>query len=1230
MSGCGKSSLVRAGVLPVLTQPGVVEGVDLWRRCVFRPSDSESDPLEALAHALVSADALPELDELKFPASLLTEHLRRAPVGADGPVRMALAHAAESEQTRYNLPRVPESRLAVVVDQLEEIFTRPNLCASDREKFLTALATLARSGIACVVATMRSDFYARCAELPELVALKAGLGQYDLLPPTFGEIGRMIRHPASAAGLSFEEDTETGRRLDEAVHETAFKNPEALPLLEFTLDMLYGHRTEAGLLTWSAYRELGGLEGAIGHYAESVFEALDPAVKPELSTVLRALVTVGTSEGEPVVARRALRATVAATPARVALLDALIKARLVVTDSSPDGTPTVSLAHESLLRQWQRLSAWVAMNREHLRLLARIEHAERRWEQVQNDPSLLLPAGLPLAEGRTLLLAATDLLRNETVRFIQASVAHHQSADSRRARVRRSVISSLSVLLSLTIVLTAAAVLQHRSAVAIAREKAKTEGALEEIKRLSALSILDDGVALSEEGDGGRGVLLMARSLAMCPESEQALQRRVRTSLASATASLHVLESVLSFPDPTTAVAFNPDGKTLLVVGAECVYLVNVATGEPVASLRVSARSVSSVAFSPDGKRLATSSEDGTVRIADASDGRDLGPPITFGHVAKSIAFSPDGKTVVVAGPSDVSLRCYDVATNEPARPAFACRDENLYMAVYSPDGRLIATAAKENNAAIWDAATGERIGRPLPHPGVVFSVAFSPDCRTVVTGCLDGGVRLWDVKSGKQIDPVLRHKGAVRSTNFSRDGRLLLTSSEDGTARLWQVATGRPFGQVLSHPSELRQALFSPDQAYALTAGYERTARLWRLAREQSVAKVLQHSSNVAEIAFGPGGDKVLTGCQGSAETPGAARLWDAKTGMPLGLPMSQQGQVMTIAFSPDGKLAITGGNDGTARLWNTADSSPAQPPWKYGNVVAATAFSPDGRLVAMAGRGNKVQLRELPSGREVAVWPPSDPEAHWIWSLAFTTDGQMLLSGGGEVSRLRAVSDGRTVGQLMKHNSNIRATLLSPDGQTVLTCSYDKTARLWSARDGKPLSPPLLHKGDVRGGAFRHDSKVVATVSADATARLWEVPSGRSLLTPLFHRGWVRSVAFSPDGKTLVTGCDDGTARLWSADDGSPLGAVLRHYGPVNRVAYSLDGKTVLTASNDGTARLWEPQPPVLGDATSLALWVQVLTGMELDPEEGTVQVLSSETWHHRSEQLRASGVQMRPGTR
>jgi WD40 repeat protein len=786
------------------------------------------------------------------------------------------------------------------------------------------------------------------------------------------------------------------------------------------------------------------------------------------------------------------------------------------------------------------------------------------------------------------------------------------------------VVGLVGVALALSLVDRAATARQMD---VVRSEKANAERYRAEAERLSALLIFKNGAGLCEQGDAGRGMLLLAQALEKCPASAPDLERAIRTALPSAAVKLHTLEKVFPFPNHNVIAALGPGGRTLLLGGGKEACLVDVATGRA-RPLAPSAGNLYAGAFRANGKLLVTATDKGVIRFADPATGKDIGPNITHKGAVKSVVFSPDGETILVSAQLGESLRCYSVTTRRPLPPVFDCKDY-LYIAAYSPDGRLVATAAKENRACLHDARTGQLVGKPLVHPGVVFTAAFSPDGKTLATGCLDGGVRFWDVKTGNALPRILRHRASVRSTAFSRDGRLVLTSSEDGTARLWEVATGRPVGQLLSHPAEMRHALFNPQHTHILTAGLEGTARLWRLAREDSLARVLPHHGAVAEIAFSPDGMRVLTGCQESKDRPGESRLWDAATGKALGPAMSQHGQVMGVAFSPDGQLALTGGNDGHARLWRTADSSPARAPWKYdGNVVAAVAFSPDGRLAAFGGRGRTVQVREVASGKQVAAWPVFD-KAGWVWRLTFTPDGQRVLVVGGDSSaRMWNVADGRPVGQAMKHAADVRLALLSPDAEVVLTCGFDKTARLWSARDGRPLSPPLPHKGEVRGGAFRPDGQVAATAAADGTVRLWEVPSGRSLAAPLLHDGWVRAVAFSPDGKMLATGCDDGTARLWSADDGAALGAVLQHQGPVTRVAFCPDGKTILTGSSDGTARLWTPPRPVAGDPEHVRLWAQVLTGMELDGE-GTVRVLPGDVWQERRRQLEERGGPPRAGS-
>ena len=262
MSGCGKSSLVRAGVVATVTRPGVVEGAGPWRWCQFRPSDSPGTLFRGLASAVLSEGSLVELQAMGVDAEQLGGMLATNPEHAAVPIAMALRRAAEGDTLYAGPDGTASPRLIVVVDQFEELFTLGTVTAEERRGFVRALGELAGSGHAWVIATMRSDFYHRCAELPELAALKEGAGQFDLLPPSFDEIGQIITYPAQAAGLRFEHDPATGRRLDAVLHEAAGQTPESLPLLSFVLDELYRERTDSGVLTFAAYEALGGMEGA--------------------------------------------------------------------------------------------------------------------------------------------------------------------------------------------------------------------------------------------------------------------------------------------------------------------------------------------------------------------------------------------------------------------------------------------------------------------------------------------------------------------------------------------------------------------------------------------------------------------------------------------------------------------------------------------------------------------------------------------------------------------------------------------------------------------------------------------------------------------------------------------------------------------------------------------------------------------------------------------------------
>lgn len=434
MSGGGKSSVVRAGVLPMLTRPGVIEGVGAWRRAVFRPTDVRDDLFAGLARALLRDEALPELEADGTTHDELAQILRDSPQAATSMIKGALAREKNADGSSTN------ARLVVLIDQMEEMYTQEGIDQRQREAFVDVLDSLARSGRVWVICTLRSDFYQSVCKIPKLVALKEGDGQYDLLAPTASEIGQMIRLPTRAAGLRFEEDPASSERLDDMLRDAAAEHPEVLPLLQFTLEELYQRRTEDGMLTLAAYRELGGVEGSLAQRAETVFKDLPDDVEAELPKVLNALVSIERDGNEQIGRKRAPLADVSKGKSRE-LVDTFVANRLFVTELADDGSAVVTVAHEALLWHWPRVQEWVAQNRENLRIRSRLVRNAERWIGDGRPADLLLPPGKPLVEAESLLEHDIDLTDAE-LGFINASVAKAK----RFQRLKAGVVAALAVL----------------------------------------------------------------------------------------------------------------------------------------------------------------------------------------------------------------------------------------------------------------------------------------------------------------------------------------------------------------------------------------------------------------------------------------------------------------------------------------------------------------------------------------------------------------------------------------------------------------------------------------------------------------------------------------------------------------------------------------------------------------------------------------------------------------
>jgi eukaryotic-like serine/threonine-protein kinase len=443
-SGSGKSSLVRAGLIPRVTMPGVVAGIDLWRTAMMKPGEGQAGPLASLATALFVA--LPELVRGDFPtAALLADNFRRRGAAAARPIVGALARVAEIEQRHRHSDRPLHPILLLVVDQLEEMFARA-VGDDAREAFAEVIKELVATGQVWCIATLRADLYELLLKQPVLKALKEAGASLDLGPPGPADLVEIVRAPAIAAGLTFENDSKKGA-LDERLLVDA-RTPDSLPLLQFMLRQLFERRVEANgetRLTHAAYETLGGLQGAIAAEADRSVANLPTGALDALPRLVRRLAEPA-DDGQTLTLRDVPHADTT-DPMETALVNALIGARILIARVDSDGRPTLRLAHGAALVAWPRAAIAAQASREFYRVRGEVEHALRRWQEHGRRRDRLIPSGVPLAEAEKLADDFSAEIPAEVVSYIRLS-RHRARARQRLAAAAALFFLCLAILTS--------------------------------------------------------------------------------------------------------------------------------------------------------------------------------------------------------------------------------------------------------------------------------------------------------------------------------------------------------------------------------------------------------------------------------------------------------------------------------------------------------------------------------------------------------------------------------------------------------------------------------------------------------------------------------------------------------------------------------------------------------------------------------------------------------------
>lgn len=1154
-SGVGKSSLMRAGLLPALTRPGAVEGVDSWRLAAFRPA-AGATPLEALAAALLEPGAWPELAAAGLTPSALAVQLAEA----EGGLPVSVQGLTSRE------------KLALGVDQLEELLTVEGPSGEDRSGFVRALQELAVSGRVWIAATMRSDFFHRCAEVPGLSALKDGFGSYELLPPAAADIGVMIREPARRAGLRFETTAEDGR-LDDVIQQAAVRDPAALPLLSFTLAALWEAGQEQRLLTFADYRALGGLEGAIARRADEVVTSLGEPVQAALPAVLRSLVSVSLRDRMPT-ARPVPEAEIATSHERRALLEALSGARLLVRDEGAGGTATLRLVHEALLSHWPRAREIVSANQAFLETRARLQVDLHRWLTEGRNPELLLPAGRRLAEAEELLAERADELEPDLVAYIQGSLDTSRGETRKKIRRIQAFAAAMAVLALLAGVggylgytgqqrAERQATLAEREATAArtAEAEAERQAILAEHQATAARAAEAEATRQADLASASRNEALTNQSLYLSDLSQQ--QTAAGDTTAAILLALEGLPSDMTSPDRP------------YVVEAEAALYGAVQAHREVAVLSGHAGPVTDAAFSPDGSRMVTVSFDRTARLWDVPSGVEVA--VLSGHRQQiiDVAFSPDGPSLATAS-TDRTTRVWDAASGEEIA-VLEGHAGALTSVAFSPDGGRVLTASKDKTARLYDAGSGAELAVLEGHGRGLASALFTPDGRHIVTASADRTARIWDSVTGAPIAVLEGHERDVRAVALDPDGTWVATASADRTARLWDLATGEPTAVLSGHEGRIDVVAFSRDGTRVVTGAADGTARVWDVAGNL-IATLEGHEAAVTDLEFSSDGTRIATASQ-----DGTARLWHGVIGTPIAVLRGHAAAVTSVTISRDGAYALSTSNDGTARLWSALSDIGAISLSGRGQsgvrlegepmIGYQAAFSPDGTKVVSITRNKTAYLWDgHDSGSVLALAGHAD----WITHAAFSPDGDTVVTSSADgTARLWDPNTGEEIAVLRGHTETVWDAAFDPSSRRVVTVSTDSTARLWDASTGETRAILRGHTLPVVRAAFSSDGRLVATASSDRTARLWQVDDGRLLQVLGGHQGGVRAITFSPDGSQVLTASSASIARVWDVRTGTQIRALVGSspsgaFGGVS-ASYGPDGRLIVATSTEST-RIWD----------------------------------------------------------
>lgn len=1142
-SGSGKSSVVKAGLIPALWK-GAISGSENWFVAEMIPG---AYPVSELAITLTRVAVNPD-DDLK-------ELLNRDEYG--------LLQAAESI--------LPDdgSELLIFIDQFEEVFTQVENEAT-RSHFLNLIQTaiIEPNSRVRIVMTLRADYYDRPLHYPEFGRLVRSRSE-TVLSLRISELEQAIISPAQRIAVTFEAGL--AAQIASEMHQQA----GALPLMQYALMELFNHR-EGRLLTHDAYRKIGGAVGALATRADELYDDFTDEGRELARQIFLRLVILG--EGSEDTRRRAFHSELESLTEDKDLLGEIIESfadyRLLSLDTQP-GTqePTVEVAHEAILQVWSRLHAWISDSRDELRTQRQVADEIKLWFESGKDESYLASGSKLIvyeewAEETTLSLTQQERVFLEVCierrvgleRQKAARKAHEEAQIQRELELEREAAISnrrarnnlqifAGVLLIAVIGAIALAVLAFNNA------------RIAEVESVAAIAARETSEAIAATSQAHANEAATQESIAITQQSIAEREADTRHSLSLAVEAQEILDE-----NPLLALALAVEANQMFDPPQAAQNILFLATtSSPIRAMFKGYQewNIDSIAYSPDGRYFVSGSRNGTLYLWDIATRERIWQTGSFMDTPLSMTFSPDGQYLAVGTKQDVIL----IETETAKRTPLSSDNSNYVRDIaFSPDGQYLAAATFREGILIWNIETGEIVNQ-FENQGIAYSVAYSPDGRNLLIGSNveENNLVLWDIETGEMIRSYDGLNGTVQAIDFSPDGQWIVAGDDvNREAKLWHISESSIYNCLCrTFGADVTSISFSPDAQHIAIASDFPALSIWKISNGQ--------------IEF--------------EQTPWKEQFNDFL------------GQPQVISYSPDGQHILAAGQNrayivdvSSAPILQSISTNLDNDDIGFEGIIKEFVSAEQNLVTTFGGQYNL--LIDDESGELFHVIPPQDEQntvvrdfrigqevevlriEELIEGFAIAPDKQSYaysLSADGQVSSFD-MNSGEMIRRFVRPSGDfgIGYLIFSPDGEYLLAGTRRGEVFLWDTETGDLLQRFRGHASEVTRVAFSPDGEIFASISSDLSMILWDIETGRMLHRLTSHRSAAQSLAFSPDGRYLLTANAEDGIFLWDVRSGLPVGRITTGYEnrQILAATFSDDGN-IISFDNIGDLTYWQFVP-------------------------------------------------------